>query len=104
MEVSNVKVMRDALLMVKELFDRRIMFQPDIRKAHEAVNTALAEPLRNCDVGTAEEQSVRFTEFCEKNTNRGIVCYETCPCKNGDGWHSKCELYWAQMPYKSEVK
>ena len=33
---------RNALAMVKKLFDGRIMWQPDIRKAHEAVNAALA--------------------------------------------------------------
>ena len=49
MEASNVKAMRDALVMVKRLFDGRLMWQTDIRKAHEAVNSALAEPPRNCD-------------------------------------------------------
>lgn len=38
-----------ALLIVKKLFDGRIMFQPDIRKAHKAVEAALAAPPRNCD-------------------------------------------------------
>lgn len=52
MEASNVKAMRDALVMVKRLFDGRLMWQPDISKAHEAVDAALAKPPRNCDVGT----------------------------------------------------
>ena len=56
--------MREALMMVKRLFDGRLMWQPDIRKAHDAVNAALAEPPRNCDVGTAEEQAERFYAFC----------------------------------------
>ena len=41
--------MREALVMVKRLFDGRLMWQPDIRKAHEAVDAALAKPPRNCD-------------------------------------------------------
>ena len=45
----NTAAMRDALVMVKRLFDGRIMFQQTIRKAHEAVNAALAAPPRNCD-------------------------------------------------------
>ena len=49
MEASNVKAMREALLKVKELFDKRIMFQQAICKAHEAVNAALATLPRNCD-------------------------------------------------------
>ena len=45
----NAAAMREALLIVKRLFDGRLMWQPDIRKAHEAVNAALAAPPRNCD-------------------------------------------------------
>ena len=47
--VGNAAAMREALEMVKRLFDGRLMWQPDIRKAHEAVNSALAKPPRNCD-------------------------------------------------------
>ena len=46
---GNTAAMRDALLIVKRLFDGRLMWQQDIRKAHEAVNAALAKPPRNCD-------------------------------------------------------
>ena len=41
--------MREALVMVKRLFDGRLMWQTDIRKAHEAVDAALAKSPRNCD-------------------------------------------------------
>ena len=47
--VGNAAAMREALLVVKRLFDGRLMWQPDIRKAHEAVDAALAKPPRNCD-------------------------------------------------------
>ena len=47
--VGNAAAMREALVMVKRLFDGRLMWQPDIRKAHEAVDAALAKPPRNCD-------------------------------------------------------
>ena len=46
---GNAAAMRDALLIVKRLFDGRLMWQSDIRKAHEAVNAALSAPPRNCD-------------------------------------------------------
>lgn len=46
---GNAAAMREALVMVKRLFDGRLMWQPDIRKAHEAVDAALAKPPRNCD-------------------------------------------------------
>lgn len=95
MEASNVKTMREALVMVKRLFDCRLMWQPDIRKAHEAVNSALSEPPRNCDVGTVKEQSERFAKFCyPQKCNK---------CKlHTDEF---CVLRWSQMPYEaSEIK
>ena len=46
---GNSAAMREALVMVKRLFDWRLMWQTDIRKAHEAVDAALAKPPRNCD-------------------------------------------------------
>lgn len=55
----------------------------------------IGRPLRNCDVGTAEEQCDRFLRFCQ---SRGCV-----NCEIGDGNRAKfpsCELVWAQMPYE----
>jgi hypothetical protein len=69
---------------------------------------ALAEPLRNCDVGTAEEQSKRFILFCRRNPCRG-VCYDICNFANVNGrigfqkiGQSRCFAFWAQMPYEEE--
>ena len=91
MEKSNVKAMREALVIVKRLFDGRLMWQPDIRKAHEAVDAALAKPPRNCDVGTAEEQTRRWNRFCYRHE-----CL-SCPVKPiGE---VDCILAWSQMPY-----
>ena len=57
--VDNTVAMREALERVKQLFDGRLMWEPDIRKAHAAVNAALASPARNCDVyRTVEEAEV----------------------------------------------
>ena len=100
MEASNVKSMREALVMVKRLFDGRLMWQPDIRKAHEAVNSALAEPPRNCDVGTAEEQEKRFHSFCKTHlSGTRSICSEQCPCV-GCRSMFHCLTKWAQMPYE----
>ena len=46
---GNAAAMREALVMVKRLFDGSLMWQQDIRKAHKAVDAALAKPPRNCD-------------------------------------------------------
>ena len=96
MEASNVNAMREALVMVKRLFDGRLIWQPDIRKAHEAVNSALAEPPRNCDVGTAEEQFKRFDRWCNSRVLKncwGLDC-------------RKCFIAWSQTKYEdaSETK
>ena len=61
----------------------------------DIADNALAAPPRNCDVGTAEEQSSRFDAHCRKH----MGCL-TCPLREKDGGVPKhCELAWAQMPY-----
>lgn len=55
----------------------------------------LAEPVRNCDVGTAEEQSRRFCAFCRPR----LEPCDGCPCLEGSR-HGRCEFVWAQMPYE----
>ena len=55
----------------------------------------LKKSLRNCDVGTAEEQHARFYSFCDK-----IEECKECPLWRGGGLTSKCSVYWAQLPYK----
>ena len=91
---GNAAAMREALLIVKRLFDGRIMFQSDIRKAHEAVDAALSAPPRQCDVGTPEEQQNRFNRFCRP-------CADDCPfleCRT----IVECAIKWAQMPYEAQ--
>ena len=59
----------------------------------------IGRPLRNCDVGTAEEQEKRFNRFCgARHLPRrevGIYCAYKCPVEG----ETSCELQWAQMPY-----
>ena len=106
MEKSNVKAMREALVIVKRLVDGLLMWQTDIRKAHEAVNAALAAPPRNCDVGTAEEQEKRFYAFCGYHRfQSGIkgMCSSLCPCIRCRDM-CNCITTWAQMPYDEVAK
>lgn len=70
------------------------------------IKAALAEPLRNCEVGTAEEQDERFIRFCRRNSFRG-VCNDSCKFANVNrrlGWQkigqARCFPFWAQMPYE----
>ena len=69
----------------------------------EALAKVLAVPLRECDVGSAVEQTDRFWGYCNAHS-----CNE-CPARGGwrtvyiDGTSFKmiqCGVPWAQMPYK----
>lgn len=65
-----------------------------------AVELLKCTPPRNCDVGTTEEQSQRFDEFCDAHKYVGDDganwCSRTCPCYND----INCGVNWAQMPYE----
>lgn len=91
--MSNNK-MREALEAVYECAKDGVL---TIREsAVEKVVAALTEPLRNCDVGTAEEQTKRFQKFCSAHND----CYKCdCPCDNRDGG---CQIRWGQMPFVKE--
>ena len=81
--------------------------QYQIDKANEALN----EPLKNCDIGTAEEQTKRYRKFC--STHKYLASDFTYLCKSfGKGrcpfssshTKSQCEFAWAQMPYDGKMK
>ena len=57
-----------------------------------------ASLIRNCDIGTANEQALRFKDFCYEHTQYDLknIC-EKCPLdKSG----VKCEFVWSQMEYE----
>ena len=55
----------------------------------------LKKSLRNCDVGTADEQAVRFKTICYIYP---LDC-SGCPLKNIGITHNDCAIFWTQMPY-----
>lgn len=63
----------------------------------QKIGQALAEPIRNCDVGTIDEQTNRFAEFCLSQR-----CND-CPLKVAD-MIGECGIRWAQIPYEKEEK
>jgi hypothetical protein len=67
----------------------------------KVVKEALAAPPRNCDVGTAEEQTKRFSDFCEAYRHTDLLGCAGCPLKNTPS-DTGCSFAWAQMPYESE--
>lgn len=63
--------------------------------------SALAEPPRQCEVGTAEEQEERFVDFCSSHY-RGPVngMIESAPCNCPCWRNGRCNNFvWANMPY-----
>ena len=68
------------------------------------IEAALAEPARNCDVGTPEEQRERFSNFCTNNTDPedidGLRCDKRCPLYKD---HPNCGWEWLHLPYASEA-
>ena len=67
----------------------------------EIVDAALAAPPRQCDVGTAEEQSVRMSEFCREQYKKtdGVALCSGCRFHNIEGLD--CQFAWAQLPYEA---
>ena len=93
--------LRDALTKILNLtnsLDEDCAVDPvEIRDIAKA---ALAEPVKNYEVGTVEEQMKRFDKFCDSNTH-GVVCSYDCPLrKNKSGL--TCRLEWVQLPYEAK--
>lgn len=74
---------------------------PAVAKISDAIANAgavLAEPPRNCDIGTAEEQEVRFKNYCWNHSSRDKNM--ECQCPIDTEGRAGCKLEWAQMPYE----
>ena len=101
---GNAAAMRDVLGMVLRylqwLYAQGCTDRGRLSDEIDRVVSAINEPPRNCDVGTAEEQAERYGRYCDKFTGDGMHC-ETCPCC-GKIPFGKCEFAWAQIPYDRE--
>ena len=73
---------------------RTIVCKISLEEVKHIVDTILADPLRNCDVGTECEQAERFQWFCDTRP-----C-DMCTLKNKVNETLDCAIHWAQMPYK----
>lgn len=89
--VGNAAAMREALKAVKDGIETDVLLPYGelategkyvlAAEINKKVLSALSAPLRNCDVGTAEEQIQRFNDYC--NAHYSIKCNEpecgACP-------------------------
>ena len=122
MEASNVKAMREALEIAKKAICNHarachtcdslawenstinancadiLCAHRDLCKAKTAIQKALSAPPRNCDLGTAEEQEVRFRNYCWNHSSRDKNM--ECQCPIDTEGKAGCKLEWAQMPYE----
>ena len=67
----------------------------EIANALDKAKSALAEPRRNCDVGTAEEQDDRYVQFCYSHSKNNGNCLGCAVLK----LKGRCEFAWEQLPY-----
>ena len=107
MESNVVQKMREALLAIKDVAERDMRHHVSMSESDSTSirawsnlfvslsSKALSEPLRNCDVGTAEEQYLRMNKYCDKQNGR-----EPCEKCQFLTRGLNCALAWAQMPYE----
>lgn len=102
-EYGNNAVMREALVKIREYIITGNTGYESKELLELILNwcdSSLTAPPRNCDVGTAEEQSRRFDAFCAVHHFQSEKGCSGCPCHGADS----CEFKWAQMPYREKEK
>lgn len=103
--------LREALLKSRKAMDEmsKSIFQGWIDdglvdvlgEAQRAISSALAKPIRNCDIGTAEEQTARALEYCSQFPSKDGRCVG-CPLDDDSNSYTSCMCRWSQMPYEEE--
>lgn len=100
MEAGNLKATREALEALVGVIDKYDSKNPlwwnsgakGVKPLKDA-RAAISTPARNCDIGSAEEQTRRFVDFCYRS--------EACTsCQMDPKEGTDCIIAWAQMPYK----
>lgn len=108
MKANDMKAMREACQKMLDLLMLRgdgnvrcVLTWDEFNESQKMLRAAIAEPIRNCDVGTPEEQSDRFADFCDSHSG----CSQ-CPVKSlwsfANGHKPSCGVLWAQMPYTAQ--
>ena len=108
-KANDMKKMREALCEIVLLCQKvGLSIHGDVACGiiSSKARAALAAKPRQCDMGTPEEQSMRWWKFCDRhflNSPSKDNCAK-CPIR---GTNRHCEFAWAQMPYEeneSEAK
>ena len=103
MDGSNVQTMRKTLEVVRDALSTMSAHLDDVEFVRtwialtkKEVDTAISTPMRNCDVGSAEEQFERFNADCAKHDCYDCDVHKLWNFCKGD---ESCHFVWAQMPY-----
>ena len=125
--MNNYEKMRSACERVRRLLMLRgdgmarcVLTWDEFNESQKMLREVLSAPPRNCDVGTAKDQTERFEAFCQSNMQfhtdmfghdaegrlDGWDCREDCPVgrmiDSETAVSDRCQLAWAQMPYEGE--
>lgn len=106
MEGNQMK-MREALLKIQEYAEAMDADDWNVLAILDTCRDALSAPARQCDVGTADEQTARYRKFCSDHkflgSDSSYMCKGfgkgRCPFFNSHT-KSQCEFEWAQAPYE----
>ena len=96
MQAHNSKALYDALKKIHDLvnsLDENCGVDPI--EVRDIAREALAKPVRNCDVGTADDKIRRFRDHCLKVEKPGECMY----CHNPPVNLIRCVMEWMQLPY-----
>ena len=97
---GNTAAMREALEHIKKLareFSVGNYYISEFPKMLlDVIRPALVAPPRNCDVGTIEEQTNRFRDYCCGKCD-GSKCKHAIYMEDTI---YKCAIEWTQMPYE----
>lgn len=96
-DVSRVAEEMTRGMMTGEPVDRKTVDSWAARLC-EIISRDLSIPLRQCDVGTAEEQEARMIRWCGQH--KCEECQFFCVANDG----VSCEFTWSQSPYKADEK
>jgi len=95
-EGNQMKIIEALKEINRVVWDKKRHTKEEV-EAHRLATEAMTAPPRNCDVGTAEEQTKRLRNNCNKYKPSCIGCkYAT------DLQKVNCWLAWAQMPYEAK--
>lgn len=91
---NNIKTLQNALKWLERRIREEVKLDGCTSVDHAAelefIERMLKKfPLRNCDMGTAEEQKIRMADFCKDRKCVDCVFRDTLDCR----------FDWGQLPY-----